>query len=221
MENNSNRTKRYYAAYVDGGCFNNGKLGAEAYGSYQVYDFGGKYLSSNKIHALTKEQSIKPMASAMRFALLQEHTISQKSQYQDSTKSGAVDLLSGDYDYDYEITTQEELNAEISRSTSTCLGGVRPTNNVAEALAMYMLFMYLQHHAMIKPENDIRIFSDSQLIINQLQAVYATKDKNLAKVYRMCYRTLKKAEAQHKAHIFDMIYLEQIPGTLMKRVLGH
>lgn len=97
----------------------------------------------------------------------------------------------------------------------------RRTNNVAEARAMHLLLQTLLAQKYLNAENRITIYSDSQLIINQLKGIYATKDRHLFRIHQDTYRVLQKWENKFNVVPNELLSLERIPGTEMKKVLGH
>ena len=133
----------------------------------------------------------------------------------------------------FDITELQEIPhyTNISTELSSCLEQIRfpihhksgrVTNNIAEAMSMFMLISSLYHLGYFK-RGIITICSDSLLIINQLQGLYATKDSNLLTIHRQTYQIFRLITENLRTgqSLSDVLTLSKISGDDMKLVLGH
>lgn len=97
----------------------------------------------------------------------------------------------------------------------------KATNNYAEACSMQMVLLEGINQGFISPNNHMFIFSDSELIINHLKGVYSVKNAHLASVYKDIHKMLQGYQNRHKTTPWYDFNIEKIPGTLMKKILGH
>lgn len=89
----------------------------------------------------------------------------------------------------------------------------RPTNNLAEAKTLEMALAWLKQY--IKENTDykeVEICMDSQLVMYQLQGIYATNSPPLRRVYGRILKLLDALEARGVKYSFTWI-----PGVLMKK----
>jgi ribonuclease HI len=102
----------------------------------------------------------------------------------------------------------------------------RVTNNIAEALAVFLLISTL-HNLKYFAKGRVEVFCDSQLIVNQLKGFYATKDASLLKIHRQTYHIFEQIKKDLKVNkdlevnLSDALTLTHISGVDMKLVLGH
>lgn len=97
----------------------------------------------------------------------------------------------------------------------------KATNNYAEVLSMQMVLMTLNSLDYVHPDNYVFVFSDSQLVVNQLLGTFAVRNKQLSDVYTQIKQNLSKYHKRHKESVWKSLEVDQIPGTLMKKLLGH
>lgn len=99
--------------------------------------------------------------------------------------------------------------------------GKRMTNNIAEACSMQMLFAYLLNSKKISKDHYIVIFSDSQLILNQLQGIYRVNNAWLSDIYKNIHRMIQNFERKFRERVWGVVQMHHISGDDMKRILGH
>lgn len=91
----------------------------------------------------------------------------------------------------------------------------RPTNNLAEAKTLEVALAWVKWYIKNHPEYDeVEICMDSQLVMNQLQGIYATNNTALRRVHNRILKLLDSLEAGGVRHQFTWI-----PGTLMKKTI--
>ena len=86
---------------------------------------------------------------------------------------------------------------------------------------MQMLIMTGVHKKYISPNTHLFIFSDSELIINHLKGIYSVKNQQLATIYKGIHKFLNEYQIKNKQTAWGDFNLGKIPGTLMKKILGH
>jgi len=167
--------EKIYVAYVDGGCYANGSVEAEAYGSYHIYDVTNlafRGIIPSNIHQMTQDPRFIPHYYNERFPI--------------------------------------------------GLGNnKKATNNFAEASSMHMVLLAGINQSLINPKNHMFIFSDSELIINHLKGIYSVKNAQLAEVYKNVHKFLNTYQQKFNNTAWNDFNIEKIPGTLMKKILGH
>ncbi len=67
------------------------------------------------------------------------------------------------------------------------------TNNQAEYLALLLGLFILQEH--VKKDDTIRIVSDSQLLVRQLNGIYKVKEPHLQSLHAICKKIIYKWHA--------------------------
>ena len=103
----------------------------------------------------------------------------------------------------FKITRPNPRNIVITRRFDLSA----KTNNVAEYQAMICCLEYLQKYYL---DDNIVIFSDSQLIINQITGTWKTKNTTMKELCKEANNLLK-----------PYWKLQWISGTTMKKILGH
>ena len=95
------------------------------------------------------------------------------------------------------------------------LNNVRPTNNVAEAMAVLSLLTELVRCSAINEDTKVVIYCDSELTINQLAGIYKVKNQALKVIHNNIQKLLSGLYTKN-------IHLEWIPGDMMKQtVINH
>lgn len=67
------------------------------------------------------------------------------------------------------------------------------TNNQAEYLALIFGFFILQEH--VKPDDIVSVFSDSQLLVRQLNGIYKVRHSHLQPLHALCKEQMQKFQA--------------------------
>jgi len=151
---------RHLTCYTDGGCYNNGRASAKAYGSYLIMD-------KNK----------KQVAGSSRFDLV---------------------------------------------TTSTKKRPGRPTNNMAESLAINMALTHiLNDPKLCNPRTFITICSDSELTINQINGIYKINNPQLLQISKNRAFILKTLGEKLGKHPGDIVEFTKVPRDEVFNVLGH
>ena len=149
-----------YICYTDGGCLNNGKSDAKAYGSYKI-------LKNDK----------EEVFSESRFPLI---------------------------------------------SQSNKMNPGRPTNNMAEALAINRALGYIVNSNLLNDPSSIAIIrSDSELTINQIKGIYKIKNKQLLKISKDRHHILKRLHHKTGRNPWECVLFTKIARTRIFDVLGH
>lgn len=97
-----------------------------------------------------------------------------------------------------------------------------PTNNQAEANALAMAIAWCVNEKLVSPVNDIHIFMDSELVLNQFLGLYRTRHRHLRDVYSGIYTMLGNHSKKHGFDAEKCFHLKWIPGETMKQtIIGH
>ena len=96
------------------------------------------------------------------------------------------------------------------------------TNNSAEALSLFCLLSELHNKKLMVPGNEITIFMDSELTINQVLKLYQIKQPHLKAIHRNIDALLDKFNKKYKINFTNVIHFEWISGDVMKQTrIGH
>lgn len=93
----------------------------------------------------------------------------------------------------------------------------RITNNTAEALSMYYLFSDILTEKILKPDTEIVIYSDSQIVLRQVQGIYNVTKSHLRTIYEWIYQALAKFAKRYDYNLAENIVFTWIPGDTMKK----
>ena len=99
--------------------------------------------------------------------------------------------------------------------------GKRMTNNIAEACSMQMLLAYLLNSKKISQDYYVVVFSDSQLILNQLRGIYRVNNAWLSDIYKNINRMIQNFERKFGERVWGVVQMHHISGDDMKKILGH
>ncbi|MFW6138559.1 MAG: ribonuclease HI family protein [Spirochaetota bacterium] len=77
----------------------------------------------------------------------------------------------------------------------------RCTNNYAEYTALIEALKYILGSKQSGLENQIIIYSDSELLVNQIRGTYRVKNQNIAPLYREAKELLEKLENVQIEHV--------------------
>lgn len=97
--------------------------------------------------------------------------------------------------------------------------GRRATNNYAEARSIYKTIDALERNNYLNSDNFILVISDSQLVVNYLIGKSKIRNMQLSGVYKNIKKILHSALRVEQ--IYSHVLLKNIPGTLMKKIVGH
>lgn len=97
----------------------------------------------------------------------------------------------------------------------------RATNNMAEALSLHHLVVRLFSDNILCPDNEVFIYGDSQLIVNQVQGIWRVNNATLRKIYSDIHTVFSRYQKRYDQIVGRCLSLGLIPGTLMKQILGH
>lgn len=95
------------------------------------------------------------------------------------------------------------------------------TNNIAEAKSLHFLVANLYLHSILRLGNEVFIFGDSQLIINQVQGIWKVRSPELAITYRKIHGIFRRFKRNYKCPVGRILTIDAIPGDLMKQIIGH
>ena len=142
-----------YIVYVDGGCYNNGTVNAEAYGSFSIYK-----ITNNQTN-LDYQFSIDPNDQQMRPYILKAQVNPNQPQHK-----GNVTLI------------------ENTKFIIAPYGG-KVSNNIAEAVSLETAIKKLTVNNILIPKQlNTIIYMDSKLTINQYTGLWKGKDKTLKSI---------------------------------------
>lgn len=99
--------------------------------------------------------------------------------------------------------------------------GHRSTNNTAEAQALHHLIIRLFSTSLLHPENRVIVHSDSQLVVKQVQGYWRVNSNALMDIYRQIHGIFDRFEKRYGCKVGTVLSLENIPGDLMKLIIGH
>jgi ribonuclease HI len=132
----------------------------------------------------------------------------------DAVAEGSYAIYVAEGDMTHEMLSKM-TPTKFEHRTRFALNNVRPTNNVAEAMAVLSLLTELKRLKAFDEGARVVIYCDSELTVNQLAGLYKIKNK-----------TLKDIHAKIKTLLADQyttnIRLEWISGDFMKQtILNH
>lgn len=100
--------------------------------------------------------------------------------------------------------------------------GKVPTNNMAEALTLHMALSWACENNVLRPDNLVHIFMDSELVLRQFTGSYVTRNATLFRIYRKIYDMLADYSRKIGDNVEKFIRLDWVSGEIMKKsVIGH
>lgn len=172
-----------YTCYTDGGCY------TRKDGTTSPSYFSFKIFKNNS--------NTKPIYAIDRFYLRSLIPFTHQNAKDRIGKLGEIINIENDY------TLFIPANCNIFNDKG------KETNNISEYAAMYYCLARL--FTIIKPQYSVEIFSDSQLIINQLLGKYKCRQDHLIPWYKVTSNLLSKMS----------VTLTWTKRTNIESILGH
>lgn len=124
---------------------------------------------------------------------------------------------------DHDDLWEQEPFVENLRFTIAKMPDIpKVTNNVAEILSLYLLLTELLKRNIASPDDQIIIYCDSELVVNQMIGAYKVKHQHLRKAYKLITRLFDQYSEKHGASMWDVVTLQWISGQTMKETrIGH
>jgi len=98
----------------------------------------------------------------------------------------------------------------------------RPTNNLAEAVALRQLLHRTFEKEILHPHNFLHVWSDSQLVVNHVLGIFRKNNDQLKRQYNQIDNLTYKYEKKYGKAMWDNVHLKHISGKLMKiGPIGH
>jgi len=178
-----------YTAFTDGGCYTR-KDGTTtpSYFSFQIW---------NTTSFRNTMGNNKPIYAIDKFYL---RSLIPLTHQRAKDRKGQMDET---------INIENDFSLFVPANCSIFNDKGRETNNIAEYAAMYYCLARL--FTIIKPQSSTEIFSDSQLIVNQLLGEYKCRQDHLIPWHKVTSSLLSKMN----------ITLTWTERTNIERILGH